>query len=104
MSGTSIVSLSDFLPAPRYDGFPWTQAKIEEAPASTGAWTVLTTVALNPIDADPTNPAERNFTVTNATAATGYWYRVTFLDANGNFGAPSNPIYNGDPDLIASVA
>lgn len=100
---TAVVSLTDFLPAPRYDGVPWTQAKIEEAPASTGTWTVKATVTLSPVDADPSNPAERSFTLTNASAVTGYWYRVTFLDGAAGAGEPSAPVYNGPPDLLASV-
>lgn len=103
MSGTAVVSLTDYTPAPRFDGVAWTGAKIEEASVSTGAWTLLATIALNPTDADPTTPAERSFTVTNASAVSGYWYRVTFVDGSGAVGEPSTPAYNGAPDLLASV-
>jgi hypothetical protein len=88
-----VVSLEDFRPAPRYDDLPWTQARIEEALTEDGAWTVLETQALDPVDADPVNPAYRNFT-TQLGADVELWYRVVFLDASGDVGLPTVPIQN----------
>jgi hypothetical protein len=94
---TVVVSLEDYRPAPRYDALPWTKARIEEAPASTGTWTTLETINLSPVDADPKNPQYRNFTTALGTAA-GQWYRIVFLDASLNTGLPTVPVQNIDDD------
>jgi len=100
-----VVSLEDFRPSPRYDGDPWTEARIEEAPASTGPWVTLETITLAPVDADPANPAYRNFTTDLGTAAE-QWYRIVFLDASADTGLPTFPIQNVEDDrpVYASVA
>lgn len=88
-----VVTLEGFRPPPRYDSESWTSAIIEEAAASTGPWTQVETVVLVP-DADPSRPAERDFTTDNASLATG-WYRVIFRDAQDDSSAPSDPVYAG---------
>lgn len=88
-----VVSLEDFRPSPRYDSLPWTQARIEEGTTSAGPWTVLETIAISPVDADPSNPAFRNFTTQLGTAP-DLWYRVVFLDATGDLGLPTFPVQN----------
>jgi hypothetical protein len=100
-----VVSLEDYRPSPRYDGEPWTDARIEEAAASTGPWTTLETIALSPVDADPMNPAYRNFTTQLGTAAE-QWYRIVFLDADASTGLPTVPVQNVEDDrpVYASVA
>ena len=90
---TQVVSFEDYRPSPRYDGLPWTQVKIEESATSTGPWTLLETIAISPVDADPANPAYRNFTTQLGTGV-GYWYRLTFLDATGDLGLPTFPVQN----------
>jgi hypothetical protein len=87
------VSFVDFLPIPRYDGDPWTQVTIEEAPAVTGPWTVIDTITFQTVDADPTNPQPKSFTTENATIFDG-WYRLTFSDAEGTLQQPVDPIHN----------
>lgn len=91
-----VVSLEAYRPAARYDGLPWTQARIEEAPASTGPWTVLETEALTPVDTDPERPAYRNFTTMGTVDA--QWYRIVFLDAGANLGLPTVPVQNIEDD------
>ena len=100
-----VVSLEDFRPAPRYDSLPWTEARIEEGTAATGPWTILETQALTPLDADPANPAYRNFTTALGTAAE-QWYRVVFTDATLATGLPTVPIQNVEDDraVYASVS
>jgi hypothetical protein len=100
-----VVSLEDYRPSPRYDGEPWTDARIEEAPASTGPWTTLETVALTPVDADPENPAYRNFTTQLGTAEE-QWYRIVFLDADASTGLPTFPVQNvaDDRPVYASAS
>lgn len=92
-TGRYVVTFANYTPSPRYDTIPWTQVKVEEAPAKIGPWTELVTGALSPIDADPKNPAPRDVTVNGATLAAG-WYRLTFLDAAGNM-QPTRPVYSG---------
>jgi hypothetical protein len=92
-----VVSLEDFRPSPRYDSLPWTQARIEEGTASVGPWVVLETQNLSPVDADPVNPAYRNFTTQLGTDVE-LWYRIVFLDASGDVGLPTIPIQNVPDD------
>ena len=102
---TVVVTLEDYRPSPRYDGLPWTSAQIQEGTASTGPWVTLETQALSPVDADPRNPAYRNFTTALGTAAE-QWYRIVFLDAALATGLPTYPIQNiaDDRPVYASVA
>jgi hypothetical protein len=79
----TVVTLIDYQPGPRYDGQPWTKARIEEASASTGPWTAIDEVVLDPVDTNPSLPRTRNFTTDNATLDHG-WYRVVFIDADGS--------------------
>jgi hypothetical protein len=90
---TQVVSLDSFRPSPRYDGLPWTEARIEEGTTSSGPWSLIETIALTPVDADPTNPASRSFTTQNASDGE-LWYRVVFADADGDIGQPTYPIQN----------
>lgn len=76
----SVVSLVGYRPSPRYDDLPWTDVRIEEAEEGTGPWTGIETIPLDPLDADPEQPAFRNFTTAAATLQSG-WYRAVFLDA-----------------------
>lgn len=100
-----VVSLEDYRPAPRYDSLPWTDARIQEGPTSTGPWVTLETQALSPIDPDPENPQYRNFTTQLGTAEE-QWYRIVFLDATGDLGLPTFPIQNvaDDRPVYASTS
>jgi len=93
---SQVVSLEDFRPSPRYDAIAWTQARIEEGTASVGPWITLETKTLSPVDADPSNPATRNFT-TELGGAGELWYRIVFLDASGDIGQPTYPVQNTTP-------
>lgn len=94
---TIVVTLEDYKPSPRYDGEPWTDARIEEALVAAGPWTTLETQALTPVDADPENPAYRNFT-TDLGTAEDLWYRIVFLDADASTGLPTIPVQNVEDD------
>jgi len=74
-----IVSLTDYIPEPRYDSLPWTHARLEEASSAGGPWTAIETFTLSPVDADPTQPVSRSFTTTLATLGAG-WYRIVWVD------------------------
>lgn len=93
----AIVSFTGYRPSKRFPPLvtPWTLAHIDEGIAKVGPWTrIETAIALDPLDADPTNPAVRAFSTANATAESGLWYRVVFEDAEGNTQA-TVPEYNG---------
>lgn len=78
-----VITFEDYRPGIRYDDEPWTTIRIEEAASSTGPWTVIDTIAIDPVDTDPGAPASRSFTTEQATLEEG-WYRVSFLDASGD--------------------
>ena len=98
---TQVVSFVDYTPAARFDGDAWTEVDIEEADTDdgdsvTGLWTVLETIALFPIDADPTQPLTRSFTTTLANDGE-LWYRLVFRDADGDEQQPTHPVQNVVP-------
>jgi hypothetical protein len=77
-----VVTLEDFTPIARFDSFPWTHARIQEAPTILGPWTTLETKTLSPVDSNPATPATRDFTTSLATLGDGVgWYRVVWVDA-----------------------
>lgn len=87
-----VVTFLDFTPTKRFDTLPWTDVRIEEADQKAGPFTTIDTQALDPIDVDPTDPSVRNLTTEEATLESG-WYRVVFVDANGDE-QPTQPIYH----------
>lgn len=95
----SVVSFVNYRPAPRYDSIAWIEASIEEGPTAEGPWTEIDVIVLDPVDADPTNPAVRNFTTTLATEDSGLWYRIVFVDAANNR-LPTTPEFNGPPSAV----
>lgn len=95
-----VVTFEDYTPPQREDGNPWTQARIDEAATSTGTWTTIDTVDLDPIDTDPSNPAAQSFT-TEAGTGDGLWYRVVFFDGDGDASAPTDPVQNAPATTTA---
>jgi hypothetical protein len=94
-----VVSFENYQPTARYDGVPWTEALIQEAATADALdadWTTIDTIALSPVDADPENPASRDFTTENGTAA-DLWYRIVFADASGDELLPTVPVQNTTP-------
>jgi hypothetical protein len=100
-----VVTLEDFRPSPRYDGEPWTDAQIYEGLTADGVFTLLETIPILPVDADPENPAYRNFT-TDLGTADELWYQIVFVDADMSTGQPTSPIQNvaDDRPVYASVS
>jgi hypothetical protein len=94
---TYVVSLVGFMPPPRYDNVPWTQAIVQEAPAPGGPYVNIDTQALTP-DADPSQPSARNVTTTAATLDEG-WYRLMFVDVNGGESTPDDAVRNSESNL-----
>jgi hypothetical protein len=89
-----VVSFESYVPPVRYDAVPWTTVRIEEAPASTGPWTVIDTFSIGTADPDPSDPQARSFTTSLGTAP-DLWYRVSFLDGGGNISEPTSAARNG---------
>jgi hypothetical protein len=87
------VSFVGYTPPARYDATPWTDVQIEEAATEDGTYALIDTLSLGTPDPDPSNPASRNFTTANGTAA-DQWYRVIFVDAVSTTSEPSEPIQN----------
>lgn len=90
-----VVTFERFRPIPRYDDTPWTQVRIEEAATEDGVYSALETIALDPVDADPANPAARSFT-TELAGDGELWYRIVFVDGTGDESNPTDPIQNTD--------
>lgn len=91
---TIVVSFVGWTPPARFDDNPWTDAQIEEAPDPTdGPWTLIDTIALSPLDPDPTDPLLRSLTTANGTDV-DLWYRVIFVDATLGTSEPTTPVQN----------
>lgn len=104
----SVISFTRYRPSPRYPPVvtPWTEARIEEATDPDGPWSVIETVTLDPVDADPTEPQLRSFS-TDAADPDSTWFRVVFLDAADNE-EPTGPValaeVSGYPSLAELLA
>ena len=95
-----IVSFEDFIPAARFDSIPWEEAEIWEAPSEDGSYTLIDTITLSPVDADPTDPASRDFSTNNGTED-DQWYKIRFVDGNGDVSEYTEPIQNVQDDTYA---
>src|SRR6266404_3405049 len=91
---SQVVSFVGYVPAARYDATPWTNVKVEESVSNVGPWTLIDTIALIPVDADPAHPIVRNVTTVHGSDGTGFWYRLTFVDGTGGVGQPTRPVQN----------
>lgn len=83
---------------------------MQEAGAPDAAWLDIDTQALPSPDADPSAPAARSVTTTQAVLSTG-WYRLVFLDAGGNPSEPSEVVRSSidsemppDPDDVRDAS
>lgn len=90
-----VVTLYGFLPPARFDvpPVPWTAVEVYQGDTPLGPWTLIDTITLPNPDPDPTVPAVRNITTTQATTP-GAWYQVVFLDDDGGQSEPSDPVRN----------
>jgi hypothetical protein len=85
-------------PPRRFDEVAWTQALIQESTTQTGSYTTIDTIDFDPVDADPANPAEQDFTTELATV--DRWYRVTFVDEDDNQSDPTDPFQQVAPTTV----
>lgn len=88
-----VVTFADYTPVARFDTRPWTLIRVDEAALRDGPWTTIDTIVIDPVDADPAQPAARSFTTELATLERG-WYRVAFVDATGDM-AVTEPVAAG---------
>lgn len=100
---SEVVSFVNYTPSARFDSIPWEDVQIEEAATEDGTWTLIDTLALSPVDLDPSDPAARSFTTSNGTDI-DLWYRVIFVDGDGNFSQPSDAVQNTSSAFTDSVA
>jgi hypothetical protein len=104
---SQVISFEGYQPSARYDSLPWTEVHIAEGTASDGTFVDFSTQALLPLDADPANPAFRDFTATTESDEADLWYQLTFYDAAGAFAQPTFPVQNTSDDdrpIYASVS
>ena|SRR5215471_8269564 len=88
-----VVSFRNYDLMPRYDGKAWTQIKIYESNSGTGPWTTLIdTITIDPVAADPADPEPISFTTEKGTIQNG-WYMAQILDATGD-SYDTEPIQN----------
>lgn len=100
-----VITLENYTPIARYDETPWTHARIEEAAdPDEGPWVALETIALDPVDADPSQPQARNLTTELADDAYDLWYRIVFVDASTDESIPTTPVQNGAPPNLYVTA
>lgn len=91
-----VVSFTDYIPPVRFDEVPWETIDIYElaaADALEADWTLIDTVTIDPVDADPSDPASRTFTTDQGTDE-GLWYRVRFVDGAANVSSPTDAVQN----------
>lgn len=97
------VNFKDYIPPERFDSVSWETAKIEEAPALGGPWTLIDTVSIGAPDADPSDPQPRSFT-TNAGTGPDLWYRAIFLDGASNVSEPTSAFQNTEAATAVGTA
>lgn len=86
-----VHTLQNVEPPARADE-PWDRVRISGSSTASGSYTDIATQSLNPVDADPLNPIDRNITFLSDLSA-GY-FRLVFLDAGDNESSPSTPIWD----------
>lgn len=97
----TVFSLTATPPA-RFDDLAWVDGRIQQADTETGTYALLETVALDPVDTDPSQPATRSFTTELATV--GKWYRIVFADEDGDLSEPSDPVENASGTAAYATA
>ena len=97
----TVVTFLDYTPPERADAIAWTQVQIYEAETVDGDYTLIDTLTLSPPEPDPANPLVRDFTTILGTGE-DLWYKVRFVDSNGDHSEYSDPVQNASEDLEAT--
>lgn len=96
-------SFQGYGPPPSYDKAPFTKARLEESAAEDGEWALLQEFTLEPVDADPANPAPRDFTTDLAALDPGY-YRFTWVKADASVFVGDAVLFPAAPEWTPAVA
>jgi len=96
-----VITFELYRPPPRYDALAWTQATIYEAPTADGVGVLIDTLALSPVDADPSDPAYRNLTTELASSTPELWYWIVFKDASGDSAPATEPVQNVSSSYVS---
>ena len=94
----ALVSLADLRPTARFDEKPWNRARIESS-ADLATWATVTTIALDPLDEEPTEPQLRSLTFEGGDV----WHRVVFLDDVDGEDQPSVPFAVAFPQFSPTL-
>lgn len=105
---SQVITFENYRPPARFDDLAWTEAEIYEAATADGSGTLIDTITLDPVDADPSEPAYRDFTTENASSTAALWYWIVFKDADGDSSQPTDPVQNtrvayADVDELARI-
>lgn len=100
---SQVISFVNVIPSARFDSLAWTQVRVQEAATEDGTYTTIDTIILDPVEPDPTDPLARSFTTENGTDV-DLWYRVIFVDADGDVSQPSDPVQNTSSAFTDSVS
>ncbi|HEX5592029.1 MAG TPA: hypothetical protein VFX35_01635 [Solirubrobacterales bacterium] len=90
-----VLTLADFRPGERVDGVAWSQVRVEQADKPAGDWGAVKTLSLEPLDANPADPALRSVTI----EVEKDWVRLVFLDGEGGEDAPCPMVYAPGPSF-----
>jgi hypothetical protein len=96
-----VLSIADYRPSPRYDGNPWTEARVDGTTALDATWTPIQTYTFDPVDDDPTDPQSRSFTMEDVDSTVAY-LRVSFVDDQSGEEV-TDPIPVAPPYTLAGV-
>lgn len=101
---SQVISFESYRPPARFDGDPWTDIQVYESASEDGVGTLIDTLTISPVDADPADPAERSFTTSLASDDLDLWYWVVFLDAALNESQPTTPVQNSASSVAFPAA
>lgn len=70
----------------------WVNVRIEEALLEAGPWSTVDTQVLDPLPLNPSVVARFNLTFLSINAVA--WYRLVWIDQNGDESTPTAPVYD----------
>jgi hypothetical protein len=86
-------------PPRRYDSVAWAEARLEESDDNI-TYAAVETFEIDPVDTDPSQPAEQEFTTSLATLEEGY-FRLVWIDEDAAESSPTSPVYS--PEHLTAV-
>lgn len=89
-----VVTFEDYTPPARYDDVAWAHVEVYEAATADGAWALIDTLDIDPVDSDPSRPQRRSFTTSEGGSEPGLWYRLVYTDDSAGVSAPTDAVQN----------